>query len=251
MPVKYLIRFDDITPNMAWSKFSLLEKKMNSLNIKPIVGVVPNNKDKKLDLEDSNIDFWGNIKTWFDNDWTIAQHGYTHQYETTSSGLLKINKRSEFSQLSFEKQLIKLEKGKKILENYAVWQPIFMAPAHSFDKNTIKALKSLEFKYITDGYGFYPYRVDDLLLIPQLFSSSIHFGFGVYTICIHINTMPSEKIDMLINFMEENREDIITFQEAVSFENKNFLVSSVSRIVCFYTLIFIRRIKSLVLRVIK
>ena len=68
----------------------------------------------------------------------------------------------------------------------------------------IKALKELGFKLITDGYGFYPYYYDGMLLVPQLVSKPLKIWFGVQTICLHINNMSEERIDKLLKFISQN-----------------------------------------------
>jgi predicted deacetylase len=214
---KFIIRFDDITPQMSWEKFNSIESVLDKYNIRPIVGVVPNCRDESLNVSSPNKNFWQAVRSWQDKGWSIAQHGYTHEYHTRDSGLLGINKNSEFSGFPYEKQLKMLSLGKKILMAEGVWQPIFMAPSHSFDVNTLKALASLEFKFITDGYGLYPYPVEDLIAIPQLFSRPFHVGFGIYTICLHVNSMNSEDIKKTIEFICTHKNKIITFNDACTY----------------------------------
>lgn len=225
---KFIIRFDDVTPTMAWSKFSNIEKTMVDLDIKPIMGVVPLNKDAQLVAEPRREDFWSVVKGWRANGWTIAQHGYTHEYVTTHPGILKINQISEFSDLPYEEQYRKLKAGKEILNAHEVWQPVFMAPAHSFDKSTISALASLGFKSLTDGYGVYPYMIENMRALPQLFSAPIHFGFGIYTFCMHVNAMTIEQINKIDSFLRKNHHRFVSFDEALAMKS-NLVVSGAAR----------------------
>ena len=48
MDCKYLLRFDDIAPNMNWRLFYKIKELLIKYKIKPILGVIPNNKDKEL-----------------------------------------------------------------------------------------------------------------------------------------------------------------------------------------------------------
>ena len=48
MVCKYLLRFDDIAPNMNWRLFYKIKELLIKYKIKPILGVIPNNKDKEL-----------------------------------------------------------------------------------------------------------------------------------------------------------------------------------------------------------
>ncbi|MEO6959748.1 MAG: DUF2334 domain-containing protein [Burkholderiaceae bacterium] len=216
---KFIIRFDDITPTMAWSKFSNIEKTLIDFDIKPIMGVVPLNKDAQLIAEPQREDFWSVVKGWRAKGWTIAQHGYTHEYVTTDPGILKINRGSEFSGLPYEEQYRKLKAGKEILGANDVWQPVFMAPAHSFDRFTISALTDLGFKSLTDGYGVYPYMIENIRALPQLFSAPIHFGFGVYTFCMHVNAMTMEQINHIDSFLRKNHRRFISFDEALAMKS--------------------------------
>lgn len=211
----YLLRFDDITPQMAWSKFNPLKDELEKLKISSILGVVPNSKDENLNIEDFNGDFFDTIRHYKAFGDTISQHGTHHIYSTNDSGLLKINPFSEFAGLSYERQYDILKYGKNILQKEGVWQPYFMAPAHSFDINTLKALFDLDFKAITDGYGFYPYMKENIVFVPQLFSKPINFGFGISTICLHINQMSDKEIKNILEFVKNNRKYFINFEESL------------------------------------
>ena len=43
-----LIRLDDVAENMNWELMDKCEQLFDKYNIKPLMGVVPNNKDKEL-----------------------------------------------------------------------------------------------------------------------------------------------------------------------------------------------------------
>ena len=80
--------------------------------------------------------------------WCIAQHGCTHIYNTHKKGCFPLNALSEYAGNSYENQYASLEKGQKILKEHEIHTDIFMAPAHSYDYNTLKALKKLGFTKI-------------------------------------------------------------------------------------------------------
>lgn len=212
---RFVLRFDDVVPQMAWSRFAEIEKFLLKKGIPALVGVVPNCLDKEIMVEpEATPAFWDRVRSWKSAGWTIAQHGYTHVYETEDCGILAINDRSEFSGLSYENQLDKLAAGKEIMQREGVWQPIFMAPAHSFDAATVRALRALEFQFLTDGYGLYPYEIEGLVAVPQLFASPVHAGFGVYTICVHINNVADARLAKLVAFIERHSHRFIGFEQA-------------------------------------
>ena len=44
-----LIRFDDIAPNMNWKMMDKCEALLNQFSIKPVLGVIPDNKEQLID----------------------------------------------------------------------------------------------------------------------------------------------------------------------------------------------------------
>ena len=112
-----------------------------------------------------------------------------------------------------------------LLEN-DIWEPVFMAPGHSFDKITLAALEESNFNYVTDGFGLYPWQENNLIFIPQVFSSFTSFGFGIYTVCLHINKLSEEQIQLLIKRVKENRKNIISLSEAVLYMRKPSLLEN-------------------------
>lgn len=211
---KFILRFDDITPEMAWSKFDPFDALSKELDLPLLVGVVPHCLDETLSVEPANEAFWDTVRGWFERGWSIAQHGYTHQYVTQHPGILRLGLKSELAGLPYEEQFAKLQAGKRILMAQGVWQPVFMAPSHSFDEGTLRALAALNFEYLTDGCGVYPYQFGELTAVPQLFATPLHFGFGVYSICLHVNTLSEPEIQKIIEFVRRNRAQFISFKEA-------------------------------------
>jgi len=229
MSTRYVIRFDDITPGMAWSKFKPFEAVADALQLPYLIGVVPECRDPSLSVELERADFWPWLRERASKGWTIAQHGYTHLYATKERGLLGIGSKSELAGLPYEEQLAKLAAGKEILMREGVWHGVFMAPSHSFDANTLKALKALDFSAITDGYGFYAYDLHGLVALPQLLARPLGLGFGVETICLHANTMSEDAIQRMVDFIKAHRTTIIGFGEAIAIEAPSDMVERMSR----------------------
>ena len=122
-PSRYILRFDDITPGMAWSKFLPLKEELENLGVKSVLGVVPECLDQKLNVEDNEEQFFDYIRHWMDFGDAILQHGTHHLYSKSNSGILKINNNSEFAGLSYEEQYELIKKGKEILRKENCWQP--------------------------------------------------------------------------------------------------------------------------------
>jgi len=53
-----LIRFDDIAANMNWDLMERCEALLDEFNIKPVVGVIPSNKDEELLNYPNKNNFW-------------------------------------------------------------------------------------------------------------------------------------------------------------------------------------------------
>ena len=208
---RYMIRMDDITPDMDWDKFNRIKDIFEKYEICPLLGVVPDNKDAKLCVQEKKKDFWEILQELKSRGWTLAQHGTYHKYVTDESGILGLKKASEFAGLPYEEQLSKLQEGKRILEENGVFTDIFMAPGHTYDKNTIKALLNTGFHTVTDGLYFIPYSYEGLLFVPcRLQGYNNKRGFD--TICLHANTMSDRAIEDLETFCKENRNEIVPFE---------------------------------------
>mgnify|MGYP000364878214 CR=1 FL=1 len=136
-------------------------------------------------------------------------------------------------------------KGKEILVNEGVWQPWFMAPNHSFDVATLEALNKLDFVAITDGYGFYPYLSHSLLFVPQMTSFPIKIGFGLSTICLHINSMTPSDILTITQFILGNKDKFVDFKDVVEDGSVNGMHATSQRMISRTLLRSYRSIKAL------
>ena len=221
---KYLIRFDDIAPNMNWNKFDRFIDIAIKNNIAPILAVIPDNKDPELLKypNKNNSKFWEIIQKLDSIGWEIGMHGLNHKFLTTESGIMDINNFSEFSGLSLDDQKNKIKKSIEIFNNYSINPRIFVAPAHSFDANTLIALDELDINIISDGYRLYPYNIRDFVFLPQLFSTPKKMPFGVFTFCVHLNNLSENRFIKLINFIEKNRDDFINVDQALTMINNSF-----------------------------
>lgn len=206
-----MIRLDDITPDMDMNRFQKVKAILDRYQICPLIGVVPENQDTTLHKEDNREDFWHTIKELRRIGWKVAQHGTFHLYETDDSGLLGINPFSEYAGLPYQTQLQKLQLGKKILEDRGIVTDIFMAPGHTYDCNTLRALAECGFKVVTDGLYKKPYCENGLLFIPCRLR-----GYkkprGIDTICLHTNLMDEKAVQELEVFCKNYRDIIVDFE---------------------------------------
>lgn len=205
-----LIRLDDITPDMDWDKFNQVKDILERYRICPLIGVVPDNRDRTLHKDAPKETFWNTLLELQQKGWKIAQHGTYHVYETNHCGILGINPFSEFAGLSYEEQLRKLKCGREILRKNGILTDIFMAPGHTYDANTIKALKECGFTTITDGLYKMPYTEDGILCIPCRMQG-LRIVKGVDTVCLHTNLMQEKDMKELDKFCRDNQKVILSF----------------------------------------
>ena len=207
---KITVRIDDVTEDMDWEKFDWAEQIFDHYGICPLLGVVPDNRDKKLHYKDNRENFINRVAECLEKGWSVAQHGTYHVYETQNGGMLGINHNSEFAGLPYEIQLEKLQKGREILCGYGIKTDIFMAPGHTYDKNTLRALKACGFSTVTDGLYKNPYWDEGHLFIPCRMTSNYRLK-GIDTICLHTNLMQDEDFHKLEEFCRQHKEEIIPF----------------------------------------
>lgn len=201
-----LFRLDDIAPGLSSANLARLEKIFDQYNIKPLMGVVPQNQDDNLIVQKQEEEtFWQEVKRLTDKGWAVSMHGFCHVYCTQESGLLKANPFSEFAGLDYQTQSDKLKEGRELLQKHGIDTDCFMAPGHTFDINTLKALKENGFKYVTDGYTDYPYRREGLLMIPCTLTDPAMIT-GCDTVCIHLNNWKDCDFERLESFLKDNSD---------------------------------------------
>lgn len=216
--MKIAIRMDDITPDMDWSCFDRFKELLDVYGVAPLIGVVPVNRDPNLMREKAREEFWEQLKELTKNGWVIAQHGYDHVYTTKKGGLFPLNLFSEYAGLSYKEQAEKIAAGKKELESRGIHTDIFMAPAHTFDHNTLKALKDCGFHYLTDGFAKAPYEREGLCFLPISSRKKDCFKAkdGYTTLVVHVNGMKDQEFKWYERMLAEHREKFISYGEFLS-----------------------------------
>ena len=77
-----LIRMDDIAEHMNWKLMNKCETLFDKYNIRPLLGVIPNNQDEKLHIYEKKENFWNKVRLWQEKGWEISMHGFSHVYDT-------------------------------------------------------------------------------------------------------------------------------------------------------------------------
>ncbi|MCR4586624.1 MAG: DUF2334 domain-containing protein [Lachnospiraceae bacterium] len=225
---KIVIRIDDVCPEMDWTKMERFERLLDEYSIKPLIGVVPFNHDRQLMAPDEsrNPDFadeaayaaW--LKKKQEAGWMIALHGCFHVYTTKNGGLFPLNVFSEFAGVPYKRQKRMIGRGRDKLKELGIRCNIFMAPGHSYDEDTLKALRSCGFKYVTDGYGHKPYMYKGLKFLPisMLRSRELKADRGITTFVVHTWEMEESDFTEYEKLFSEQRERFGDYEEMLGAE---------------------------------
>lgn len=215
--VNYMIRLDDACPYMSRAKWQRMEDILNRYNIKPLVGVIPANADPLTMPKAEDEHFWEKVRQWKENEWSFALHGYDHVYISNDglSGMNPMWRRSEFAGVPIHVQREKIKKGYDLMKQYGIEPYCFFAPSHTFDKNTLEALKQeTSIRMVSDTIGRYPYKYGDFIFVPQISGHcSVIPLSGLYTFCFHPNNMDEVAFLRLEQFLDKYAQQFVRFDQ--------------------------------------
>lgn len=243
------VRFDDVCPTMDRKQFKKAFSLMREYNIKPLIGVIPNNKDEEQQIDEENVDFWKFIKSLQEEGFSIAMHGLIHVYDNQSPKTIVCGKKhSEFAGHSYEVQYEKIKKGKEILNSHGVFTDVFFAPGHTYDKNTLKALYANGFRYLSDGLSAKPYIQNGIKCIPCRSFSKVK-GNGIYVLVAHPNEWnrleKANRFQELKHFCVENQDFFVSFEKLKALRPGFLVIQKILEKVFYIKL----RIKKLLIKV--
>lgn len=238
----YLIRLDDAAENMDINNWTKIEKLLDRYSIKPLVGVIPHNEDKSLLKFPKVENFWKLVKKWENNDWTICMHGYNHVYITQDGGINPVNFRSEFAGLGLTEQVNKIKNANEIFKNNQINTSVFFAPSHTFDLNTLKAIKEqTRINIISDTIANDIYFENGFYFIPQQSGRARTLPFKITTFCYHPNQMKENDFENLEEFIKKNLKKIGKFNDIDLKNRKKSLYDKLLKIVYFNARKIVRR----------
>lgn len=220
---KYIMRLDDACEKMDIKKWNRIETLLDKYNIKPLVGVIPHCEDPMMNQYPTDNSFWEKVHRWESKGWTIALHGYNHVYSTECGGINPIHKRSEFAGEPLEVQQDKIRKGVEIFREHGIDPHSFFAPSHTFDDNTLVALKTeSNIRIVSDTIAWRPYIKAEFGFVPQQCGRARWLPFSVVTFCYHPNVMTEEDYIELEKFILRNKKRFVDFN-SVRFKKKVFI----------------------------
>ncbi len=219
-PAKFIVRLDDACPTMRRASWDRIEEAATALHIRPIVGVIPDCRDPSMLIDPPEPGFWERMRRWQSKGWHIALHGLNHLYHDDPKGsraLVPFHRHGEFVGLPLDAQRALLRQALVIFSANGVAPTFFMAPSHSFDSVTLEALAvETPIRWITDGVSFRPFSRHGFLWLPQqTWGFRAVVPLGVWTVCLHPNTMRNEEVDDLVQALKSRRAEI-TSADAVA-----------------------------------
>lgn len=193
-----------------------MEEILNKYDIRPMVGIIPQNEDPQQLIDPIDSSFWEKVSEWQNKGWTMAVHGYNHVYKTfIGGGINPMWKRSEFNGVPLEEQKDMIRNGVAIMRRNGINPNYFFAPSHTFDENTLIALREeSDIRIISDTIGRYPYKDGDFWYLPQIAGHCVDMPVkGVYTFCFHPNTMTDTGFENMKAFLAQNHSRFISFDQ--------------------------------------
>lgn len=214
---RYIMRLDDACERRDIQKWNRVEELLDQYTIKPLVGIIPHCEDPAMEDYPVDMDFWKRVILWIDKGWAVAMHGYNHVYHTQCGGINPVNQRSEFAGEPLKVQKEKITNGVTIMRQHGIDPRIFFAPAHTFDENTMTALKECSnICIISDTIANKPYTKYEMTFVPQQSGRVRRLPFHTVTFCYHPNMMEKEDFEKLEVFLKKFHGKFRAFPTAVS-----------------------------------
>lgn len=206
---RYLLRFDDICPTMNWGMWNLIEDALVKATIRPIMAVIPDNRDPKLRIEPPDPMFWDRVRSWQARGWAIGVHGHHHRPIDQARRMIGSAGWSEFVGRGFAEQDAKVEKALAIFANHEVRADAWIAPNHSFDATTVSILRRRGLHVIVDSFSLFPHRDDEgMMWVPQQLWDLRRRAFGVWTVCFHHNRWGEDRLRAFVDALDRYQSRI-------------------------------------------
>lgn len=218
MAARYLLRLDDACPTMDRERWAAMEALLDALEVRPIVAVVPENRD--ADLVRGRVDplFWDRVRAWEAKGWAIAMHGLHHRQHPVDRRTLIVpfHDRSEFAGLDEDAQKRLLVRAWTAFVAQGIRPTAWIAPGHAFDRATLRALReATPIRIISDGLSLDSFEEDGFAWVPQQLWFPRPRRWGTWTICLHPNSMTPADMDRLRRALSQPyyRERLVALQD--------------------------------------
>jgi predicted deacetylase len=198
---QYLLRIDDLCPTVSADRWPLIQALIEDFRLRPILAVVPDNRDPDLQISPPDLEFWDRMRTLEAAGAAIGLHGYRHLCVSRSHSLLDLHRTSEFAGVPAETQRAWIREGLRILRGHGLHPNIWVAPRHGFDEHTVQALLEEGISLLSDGFARVPFLRGGITWIPQQLWTPVEKPSDLWTICVHPNTASEAEIASLRGFV--------------------------------------------------
>ena len=220
-PAQYLLRIDDLCPAVHAERWKRLRALVDEFSIRPILAVVPANRDHDLAASPPDLGFWNALRSMQTAGAAIALHGLNHDCSTHGRSLVPLHGTSEFAGLDLDAQRHHIARGLEILRSHCLEPKLFVAPRHGFDRDTLRALREHGIAFVSDGFARLPFVRFGVTWIPMQLWSPAPRTEGLWTICIHPNTAEDAVVEGLRRFLIGYASQFTSFDRVVAeFEPK-------------------------------
>ena len=215
-PARYLLRFDDLCPTMSKQRFERFCQICERHQLRPILGVVPDNQDPELICDEPDPAFWDRMCALQSAGSVIAMHGYRHLCHSHGRSIVGLRSHSEFAGVPQDVQRHWVRTGLLLLRERGLDPKLFVAPRHGFDFTTLQILLEERLPFLSDGFAVRPYCRAGVFCIPQQLWAPIEKQHGLWTICIHTNTATDELARDLDRFLSLHAHQFTTFDQVAA-----------------------------------
>lgn len=213
----YLLRFDDLCPTMNWPIWEQVVEVLMRADARPLLAVIPDNRDSSFGYAPPAADFWARIREWQQMGWAIGLHGYQHLYVSDARGICGTDPRSEFAGVSRSEQYRKIHAGIDIFHEHGVEVDVWVAPNHSFDETTVELVAEAGIGVISDGFASMPYRDDHgLVWVPCQLNDIVWRRAGVWTAHYHPNYWTDERVRRFAQDVERISDQLTDLDEILA-----------------------------------
>jgi predicted deacetylase len=212
---RYLLRLDDLCPTMAHSCWARYFELIEQCGLRPILAVVPDNRDPDLDREPADPGFWPRLQALEAQGAAIALHGLHHLSLSRGGGLLPLHRQTEFAGVEAATQRAWIGEGLRLLRAYGLEPTLWVAPRHGFDRSTLGALADEGVRLLSDGFSTTPYLRNGVVWLPQQIWEPVEKTEGLWTICVHPNTATNAQFERLAGFVRQHVAQFISVRQAL------------------------------------
>ncbi len=205
MREEYFFRLDDACPTWDRQKWLRVAGIFERYGVKPLIAVVPDNKDPDLVFGESDGGFWDTLRNWENRGWILGLHGFQHLLSKRPSGLVPKNAYGEWAGDPLDVQRERMRQAWNLVQEQG-WNPKYwVAPAHNMDRNTLEALEEeTSIRIVSDGWSRSPYWRFGFLWLPQQLGTPRKMGKGSWTVTLHPNTMQEKDFNFLEKWLSGN-----------------------------------------------